>query len=141
MSDPETRSGQQGGERTPVVFFVDDEEGVRNTWSQILRKHGYRVLVAATAEEAIWFVEAFSAPIDVLLMDINLPDGWGSSVAQGLRAVHPEMSVVYTTGYAESDPILSGALEDARYVVRKPASAAELLRVIGEAADAARAGG
>ncbi len=138
MSNSDTEPGQSARPKTPVVFFVDDEEGLRNTWPEILRRKGYRVLTAATAEEAIWFVEAFTAPIDVLLMDINLPDGWGASVAQRLRSVHPEMSVVYTTGFAESDPILAGALDDARFVVRKPATPAELLEVIAEAVAEAR---
>lgn len=132
MSDPEgTPERSQGS--APVVFFVDDDEGVLNSWAETLRREGYRVLTAATAEEALWFIEAFTAPIDVLLMDIVLPDGWGSSVAQRLRAVHPEMAVVYTTGYAASDPILASALDDARYVVHKPASTKDLVAVIAEA--------
>ncbi len=134
MSDPSDTSGT--GKRPPVVFFVDDEEAVRNVWSNLLRRNGYRVLEAGTAEEAIWFIEAFTEPIDVLLMDVNLPDGWGASVAQGLRQVHPEMAVVYTTGYATSDPILSGALSDARFVIPKPSSTADVLRIIEEAMEA-----
>jgi two-component system, cell cycle sensor histidine kinase and response regulator CckA len=134
VSDPESMSEHRPETAPPVVFFVDDEEGIRSTWSLVLRKHGYRVVEAGTAEEAIWFIEAFTEPIDVLLMDINLPDGWGASVAQRLREVHPEMSVVYTTGYAESDPILSGALNDAKHVLRKPFSSEQLLRVIAETA-------
>jgi DNA-binding NtrC family response regulator len=133
VSDAEAPPEQSTGPRTPVVFFVDDDEGIRSTWSEILRRKGYRVLTAATAEEAIWFVESFSARIDVLLMDINLPDGWGASVAQRLRSVHPEMSVIYCTGYAESDPILSSALDDAKYVIRKPAGISELVQIVGQA--------
>ena len=132
VSDSET-SQPDVRDQTPVVFFVDDEEAVRSMWSHVLRKHGYRVLEAGTAEEALWFIEAFTAPINVLLMDINLPDGWGASVAQRLREIHPEMSVVYTTGFADSDPILSSGLGDARFVLRKPSSNDKLIEVIGEA--------
>ena len=45
------------------------------------------------------------------------------------------MVVVYTTGFAESDPILSGALADAPHVLRKPFNAQQLMDTI----DAARA--
>ena len=98
MSDPSTASGHGPGSRPPVVFFVDDEEGIRSIWSLVMREHGYEVIEAGFAEEAASRIETVRGPIDVLLMDINLPDGWGASVAQRLRESHPEMTVVYTTG-------------------------------------------
>jgi len=136
MSDSSDSSGQGPEERKRVVFFVDDEDDVRGVWSELLRKYGYRVLEAGTAAEALWFLESFTAHIDVLLMDVNLPDGWGASVAPSLKELHPEMAVVYTTGYAATDPILSGALSDARFVIQKPSSTQEVLRIIGEALEA-----
>lgn len=117
----------------PVVFFVDDDDSIRSIYSTVMRKNGVRVLEAASADEAGRLVEIFSEPIDVLLMDVNLPDGWGSSVAQRLSESHPEMVVVYTTGFADTDPILSGALKDAPFVLRKPFSSAELLNTIEKA--------
>ena len=43
------------------------------------------------------------------------------------------MTVIYTTGYADQDPILSGALNDAPFVLRKPFSSEELLELIRRA--------
>ena len=133
MSDPSDSPESGSKERKKVIFFVDDEEDVRGVWSELLRKHDYRVLEAGTAEEALWFLESFTAHIDILLMDVNLPDGWGASVAQSLRQLHPEMAVVYTTGYAATDPILSGALSDAPFVIPKPSTTQEVLRILEEA--------
>jgi DNA-binding NtrC family response regulator len=115
------------------VFFVDDDDSVRGVYSEILRRNGLLVLEAASAEEASRLVEVFTDPIDVLLMDINLPDGWGATLAHRLAEVHPEMAVVYTTGFADSDPILDGALADAPHVLRKPFNARQLLDMIAEA--------
>jgi two-component system response regulator AtoC len=140
MSDPSTASGHGPGSRPPVVFFVDDEEGIRSIWSLVLRQHGYEVIEAGFAEEAVSRIETVKEPIDVLLMDINLPDGWGASVAQRLRESHPEMTVVYTTGYAATDPILSGGLGDAPFVIRKPSPTEELLRVVAAALAVGRSG-
>ena len=78
-------------------------------------------------------MERLERPVDALLMDINLPDGWGASVAQRLKQSHPEMAVVFTTGYADIDPILSGGLNDAEYVVRKPFTTDQLVAVLEEA--------
>jgi DNA-binding NtrC family response regulator len=119
--------------RRPVVFFVDDDEGARAATSRLLRDHGYEVLEAASAEEAGRFIDGFTDPIDVLLMDIVLPDGWGATLAHRLRESHPEMAVVYTTGHAVNDPVLSGALNDAPFVVRKPFTVTEMLEVLREA--------
>lgn len=124
--------------RLPVVFFVDDDDSVRSVYSTVMRKNGVKVLEAASADEAGRLIEIFTDSIDVLLMDVNLPDGWGSSVAQRLSESHPEMVVVYTTGFADTDPILSGALKDARFVLRKPFSSTELLNTIERAVRASQ---
>lgn len=116
-----------------VVFFVDDDDGVRGVYSSILRKRGYKVLEAASAEEAGRLSEVFTDGIDVLLMDVNLPDGWGATLAQRLRETHPEMVVVFTTGFADVDPILSSALADAEHVLRKPFNADQLSVAISNA--------
>jgi DNA-binding response OmpR family regulator len=119
--------------RRPVVFFVDDDDGARTATSRLLREHGYEVLEAASAEEAGRLMDGFTDAIDVLLMDIVLPDGWGATLAHRLRASHPEMAVVYTTGHAVNDPVLSGALNDAPFVVRKPFTVPGILEVLREA--------
>jgi|GEM_PF-1226373 len=133
MSEAQMEQGSAAPSSPPVVFFVDDDDQLRWTTATILRKHDFEVLEAATAEEAVIRVEAFTRRIDVLLMDINLPDGWGATVAQRLSEIHPEMAVVYTTGFAETDPILSGGLNDAPYVLRKPFTAHDLLTVLEDA--------
>ena len=119
--------------RAPVVFFVDDEPGIRGSFATLMRRRGFKVLEAGSAEEAGRLIEIYRDPIDVLLMDINLPDGWGATLAQALLEEHPEMTVIYTTGYADQDPILSGALNDAPFVLRKPFSSEELLELIRRA--------
>jgi two-component system cell cycle sensor histidine kinase/response regulator CckA len=121
--------------RPPVVFFVDDEPGIRGSFATLMRRRGFTVLEAGSAEEAGRLIEIYKDPIDILLMDINLPDGWGATLAQALLEEHPEMTVIYTTGYADQDPILSGALNDAPFVLRKPFSSDELLELIRRAMD------
>jgi DNA-binding NtrC family response regulator len=116
-----------------VVFFVDDEPQLRSAFSELLRRRGFGVIEAANSEEAERKIEEVEEPIDVLLMDINLPDGWGATVAQQLLNSHPEMVVVYITGFAHEDPILSGALNDARYVLRKPFTGDQLVDVLRSA--------
>lgn len=120
-------------ERRAVVFFVDDEDDLRAVTKRLLGRRGFDVIEAASAAEASDVIESHDGPIDALLMDINLPDGWGANLAQRLKEVRPEMAVVYTTGYAGSDPILAAALNDAEYVVTKPYTGERLAEVLRRA--------
>lgn len=116
-----------------TVFFVDDDDRLRDVTCRLLKARGYSVIEAESAERALEVLETYDGDIDVVLMDINLPDGWGASVAQRLRDVRPEMAVVFTTGYADVDPILSSALHDAEFVVKKPFSTEQLVDVLERA--------
>lgn len=120
-------------ERRPLVFLVEDEDALRGVTRRLLAKRGFDVIEAASAAEALEVVEAQEGPIDAILMDINLPDGWGATLAQDLRAVKPEAAVVYTTGYAASDPVLGAALADAPYVVTKPYTGDEVAEILRKA--------
>jgi DNA-binding NtrC family response regulator len=122
--------------RKPVVFFVDDEEGIRRIANRLLRKRGFDMIAASSAAEAEEVIQRYEGDIDVLLMDINLPDGWGAMVAQRLKSARPEMAVVYTTGFSEIDPILSGGLSGADFVIRKPFTGDQLADVLGRAIEA-----
>lgn len=116
-----------------TVFFVDDDDRLRSVTCRLLKARGFSVLEADSAEKAMDVLETFEGTIDVVLMDINLPDGWGASVAQRLRAARPDMAVVFTTGYADVDPILASALNDAEFVVKKPFSTEKLVEVLERA--------
>jgi CheY-like chemotaxis protein len=91
------------------------------------------MIAASSAAEAEEVLDSYEGEIDALLMDINLPDGWGAIVAQRLRSARPGMAVVYTTGFAEIDPILSGGLSGSDYVIRKPFTGDQLAEVISRA--------
>lgn len=117
----------------PVVFLVDDEKALRLVTRRLLAKRGFDVIEAGSASEASDVMEAYEGPIDVLLMDINLPDGFGATLAQRLRLDRPEMPVVYTTGFADSDPVLAAALADAAFVVKKPYTGDQLAAMLRRA--------
>ena len=120
-------------ERKPVVFFVDDEEGIRHIANRLLRKRGFEMIGASSAAEAQEVLDGYEGEIDALLMDISLPDGWGAMVAQQLRSSRPGMAIVYTTGLTEIDPILSGGISGADHVIRKPFTGDQLADALNRA--------
>lgn len=133
MTSNESQTGAESDVNRGTVFFVDDDDRLRNVTCRLLKARGFTVLEAESAEKAMEVLETYEGGIDVVLMDINLPDGWGASVAQRLRDVRPDMAVVFTTGYADVDPILASALNDAEFVVKKPFSTEQLVEVLEEA--------
>jgi ActR/RegA family two-component response regulator len=111
------------------LLFVDDDESIRMTLPEILRRNGFEVRVAATVSEAL--AEINARPFDVLVSDLNIGDpGDGFTVVGAMRRTQPECTNFILTGY----PAFESALEAIRnhvddYIV-KPANVDNLLQTI-----------
>jgi two-component system cell cycle sensor histidine kinase/response regulator CckA len=66
----------------------------------VLRSAGYEVVVAAGGSEALQIVEA-QRPFDVFMIDVVMPQMYGDELARQLRQRHPDMKVLYFTGYSD----------------------------------------
>jgi DNA-binding response OmpR family regulator len=86
----------------PTVLLVEDDELVRDAMTRILVREGYMVLTASSGHDAIGQVKEPLSPIDVVLLDVHLPDINGIDLCARLREIHPSMPVVVCTG--EADP-------------------------------------
>jgi two-component system cell cycle sensor histidine kinase/response regulator CckA len=91
--EPEVR-----GEGNETILLVEDEAALRNLAYQVLVSLGYKVLEASGGAEALAFAEHVEN-IDLLLTDIVMPDINGRVLAQQLRSIHPEIKVIYMSGY------------------------------------------
>jgi len=92
-----------GGRRRGTVLVVDDERMVRTMASRILRDAGFDVLCAADGHEALDVVRDASAPPCAVLLDLTMPRLGGEETLRALRGLHPEIPVVVTSGYSESE--------------------------------------
>ena len=90
----------------PTVLVVEDEGLVRHVIAEYLREAGYTVVETGTGEAALDALEhEDEQPIDIVFTDIRLGgtlNGW--DVAEAFRAKHPELPIIYTSGYAVSPP-------------------------------------
>jgi DNA-binding response OmpR family regulator len=89
----------------PTVLLVEDDELVRDALARILVREGYLVLTAATGHDAIGLLRTPASPIDVVLLDVGLPDVSGADLCARLREFFPQMPVVVCTGAAEPEEI------------------------------------
>ena len=117
-------AGSPAGE---TILLVEDEDALRDTTTRILTRAGYRVLAAAGGEQAIRTAQTHPDRIGLLLTDVIMPEMMGNEVAARVRAVLPDVPVLYMSGYAQ--PVLAehGTLEPGVTMIEKPFSSRELL--------------
>ena len=81
------------------VLAVDDEAGIREFVACALRQPGYEVRVAADGVEALQVAET-QGPFDLLVTDMMMPQMRGDELARRLRQAHPDLKILYLTGYS-----------------------------------------
>ncbi len=109
-----------------TVLLAEDEEAVRELAYEFLSGSGYQVIVAKDGIEALELAEQHKKSIDVLVTDVVMPRMRGTELAMRLRRAHPDISVVYMSGYLEhnsDDAFLAGA-----ELLQKPFSRDSLLQ-------------
>ncbi len=111
-----------------VALLVEDEERLRKLAVRFLEDLGFTVLEAGDGGAARHHAEA-AARIDLLFTDVELPGGMsGLAVADTVRARHPGVRVLYTTGYAAGLGSRNGRLPPDAPVLPKPYARTELTR-------------
>ncbi len=84
-----------------TILLVEDEDGVRNLFAEVLAKAGYRVLPAADPEAALALAREEATAVDLLLTDVVMPRMSGKQLAQRLEALRPGLRVVFMSGYTD----------------------------------------
>ena len=117
---------------TETVLLVEDEPALRRMVRQALSQRGYAVLEATDGENALQVSERHQGTIHLLLTDVVMPRLGGPELAERLMQRRPEMTVLYISGYAETD-IASQNLPGARAeFLQKPFATDDLLRRVGK---------
>ena len=103
------------GER---ILFVDDEEGIREAAQFLLEQTGYSVITAKDGLNAIEIYKKEAAKINLVILDLNMPELSGREVLDNLFIINPEVRVLISTGYItpEERAGLKGVVE----VIEKP---------------------
>lgn len=89
-----------------TILVVEDEVLIRAALADYLRDCGFHVLEAASGDEAKTLVERGGQPIDLVFSDIQMPGATdGFTLARWLRAHHPQIKVILTSGAVRSSQI------------------------------------
>jgi PAS domain S-box-containing protein len=120
---------------TERVLLVEDEDGVRALAARVLAEQGYVVVEARNGLEALGVLERPDHAIDLVLTDVVMPDMGGVELADRVAAVHPDVRIVYMSGYSEGDKLHPGVRDSPYPFLQKPFSPENLALRIREALD------
>ncbi len=113
------------------ILVVDDERNILLTLSQALQLEGYHVDLASGAQVALDIVAA--RPVDVVLMDVKMPDLDGLTALSRLRELRPDLPVIMMSGHGTIDTAVKATQLGARDFLEKPISRDRMLLAIKNA--------
>jgi DNA-binding NtrC family response regulator len=100
-----------------AVLIVDDQDDLRFTLSKIVEKQGYTVTTAATGADALDLLR--SSVIDLVFLDIGLPDGSGIDLIHTIKEIGDDIDIVMLSGINEAktavESLRAGAVD---YIVK-----------------------
>ncbi|HMD72005.1 MAG TPA: two-component regulator propeller domain-containing protein [Bryobacteraceae bacterium] len=126
---PAVASTQTGGE---TILLVEDQDAVRTLTSAALKRLGYRVIEASDGEDAILVVAGHPERIHLLLTDVVLPGMNGKELSERLKALRPDLKVMFTSGYTADVIAQRGVLDQGLSFLQKPYDLHELAAKVGE---------
>jgi two-component system cell cycle sensor histidine kinase/response regulator CckA len=120
------------GSVVATILLVEDEDMVRELARQVLSAHGYTVMEAADANEALMLIRGFSGPIDLLLTDVVMPGLNGPELLKEIRVARPELQALFMSGYPNDAIGQKDGLGAATDFVQKPFTVQGLLNRVNK---------
>lgn len=133
------RSESPSKEPEPVkgkgrVLVVDDDEEICSVMKAILTDLGYSVVVSLSGEQAVTEYERQRDSIDVVLVDMVMPEVDGPTCFRRLRAIDPRVKVILTTGFSMHEEVNALLGEGAVDFITKPFDVVALSEAVYKAA-------
>ena len=121
---------------TETIMVAEDTAAVRAVVRDVLERHGYTVVEAATGREAAQLAGRRPGGIDLLVTDVVMPELSGRDLVRELRTVKPDLKVLYMSGYTDDAVLRQGMLEPGAAFIQKPFRPDDLARRIRDLLDA-----
>jgi signal transduction histidine kinase len=117
-----------------TILIVEDDDGVRQYASEILRDLNYQILEARDAASALRLLDA-DKPFDLLLTDVVLPGKNGRELATEVEKRRPGVRIIFMTGYSRNAIVHHGRLDRGTELITKPLIEGVLARKIRQVLD------
>jgi DNA-binding response OmpR family regulator len=104
-----------------TVLLAEDQILIRETVRECLEANGYKVLEAENGEDALDVAKSYSGTIDVLVTDVVMPRVMGLELARRIGRLHPDVAVVFMSGYSKEALAESGLSTEIKVtLIQKP---------------------
>jgi len=128
----EPRPVEKGAE---TILIVDDEEAVTSVSKDMLEVLGYSVLIARSGHEAIDIYEKHGDAIDLVILDVVMPDMGGEETLARLRGIKPSVVVALSSGYSLDRQVTKIMQQGCKSFIQKPFTINVLSQKLREALD------
>jgi len=127
---------QVGSERgrDETILIVEDDDGVRQYASEILRDLNYQIIEARDSATALRLLDA-DKKFDLLLTDVVLPGKNGRELATEVERRRPGTKIIFMTGYSRNAIVHHGRLDPGTALIQKPLIERDLARKIRQVLD------
>jgi signal transduction histidine kinase/ActR/RegA family two-component response regulator len=120
-----------------TVLIAEDERAVRRLSATVIGQAGYGTLEAIDGQQALDLFTVNSGTIVMVVTDVVMPRMGGIELAERLRQSHPNLPILFVTGYVEQSDALQESAAGTP-VLLKPFSPESLLRAVSSALESAR---
>ncbi|MCX5904542.1 MAG: ATP-binding protein, partial [Proteobacteria bacterium] len=117
-----------GGSET--ILLAEDDDDLRKLIRRVLEDFGYTVLAAADGDEAVGLFREHHDTINLLLLDVIMPNKNGREAYAEMRKIEPAVKALFTSGYTADIVHKQGLLEKGLEFILKPVSPTELLKKV-----------
>jgi DNA-binding NtrC family response regulator len=118
-----------------TVLLVEDERAVLRMGKAMLERFGYTVLSAHRPNEALTIVENYDGKIDLLVTDVVMPGMNGKELKRLIEIDHPEVKVLFMSGYTADVIMHRGILQENVNFLQKPFTVEKLVNKVREDLD------
>jgi PAS domain S-box-containing protein len=115
---------------TATILVVEDDLSVRKLTCSILAAKGYRVLTAQSAKNAVEMAQHHDSPVHLLITDVVMPGMNGPEVHRRIAEFHPQVKVLYMSGYTGDMITRQGILNEGIHFIPKPFTVNRLLEKV-----------
>jgi CheY-like chemotaxis protein len=103
-----------------TILVVDDEELVLDVAATLLQKIGYNTLIAYNSKEACQVFKDKYEQIDLVILDMIMPDENGATTYKCLKSINPDVKVLISTGYFKDSKVEEILNDSQNQLIMKP---------------------
>jgi len=107
-------------EEKGTILVVDDEELVLDVEVTLLKRIGYKTLMACNSKEACRLYKDKNEQIDLVILDMIMPDENGATTYRRLKRINPDVKVLISTGYVKDGNVEEILNDSQNKLIMKP---------------------